>query len=91
MRFEALGRGNAEADWRQVDEEELTAIFGDDEDSRRACMGGDVEEAANEEDVRVAEPEPERSKKVFQSVIQETETCPERSKVSVRQIVPPSR
>ena len=57
MRFEALGRGNAEADWRQVDEEELMAIFGDDEDSRRACMGGDVEEAADEEDVRVGEPE----------------------------------
>jgi hypothetical protein len=30
-------------------------------------------------------PCPERSKKVFPSVIQETETCPERSKVNERQ------
>ena len=57
MRFEALGRGGVSQDWRQVDEEELAEIFGDDEHSRRACIGGDVEEAANEEDVRVAEPE----------------------------------
>jgi hypothetical protein len=40
-----------------VDKEELAEIFGDDEDSRRACMGGDAEESANEEDVDVAEPE----------------------------------
>ena len=57
MRYEALGLGGASQDWRQVDEEELAEIFGDDEHSRRACIGGDAEEAANEEDVRVAEPE----------------------------------
>jgi hypothetical protein len=51
MRFEALGRADVGEDWRQVDEDELAKMFGDDEDMQCACMGEDVEEAADEEDV----------------------------------------
>jgi hypothetical protein len=54
MRYEALGRGGASQDWRQVDEEELAEIYGED---GRAWIGEDTEESVNEEDVDVAEPQ----------------------------------